>query len=442
MSSTASLIEQHPQELNGSELSDLVSCFIEDREIFLSACLEHGSPLYVFEPEVLSSRAEKFTSAFRKELPDIGVYYAIKSNNHPIVAQTLVEHGLGLDVSSGLELQIALDTGTGDIVFSGPGKAEHELTLAVEHNQRVTILLDSFAELERLQEIASSLNKSVRAGIRVMTRKHGIWRKFGIPLSDLPGFLDKAETCDHVQVRGLQSHVSWNLNPCRQVEFIQTLGAMLGNMTEHHRNQIEFVDIGGGIWPPQGEWLHEAAVPEDQRQHVTSTPENPPFRHIKQPACSIEAFASAIGDAVRSHIFHHITCRICLEPGRWLCNDAMHILVTVIDKKEEDLLITDAGTNAIGRERFETDYFPVINLSRPGTTEHKCLVMGSLCTPHDIWGYTYHGQSVEPGDILLIPHQGAYTYSLRQEFIKPLPEVTCVSVPSHDRRKHGVSSKE
>ncbi|HNX26337.1 MAG TPA: decarboxylase, partial [Phycisphaerae bacterium] len=46
---------------------------------------------------------------------------------------------------------------------------------------------------------------------------------------------------------------------------------------------------------------------------------------------------------------------------------------------------------------------------------------GSLCTPHDIWGREFWGKSIAKGDILLIPEQGAYTYSLKQEFIKPLP---------------------
>jgi len=97
--------------------------------------------------------------------------------------------------------------------------------------------------------------------------------------------------------------------------------------------------------------------------------------------------------------------------------------LTVVDKKASDLVITDAGTNAIGWERFETDYFPVINLSRPDLIESECNILGSLCTPHDVWGYAYWGKDIQPGDILLIPTQGAYTYSLRQEFIKPLPTV-------------------
>ena len=101
----------------------------------------------------------------------------------------------------------------------------------------------------------------------------------------------------------------------------------------------------------------------------------------------------------------------------------MHLLMSVVDKKAPDLVITDAGTNAIGWERFETDYFPVLNLTRPALTETPCHVLGSLCTPHDVWGYAYWGSGIEVGDVLLIPTQGAYTYSLRQHFIKPLPQV-------------------
>lgn len=422
----ASLLGKRTAELESTELNECVAGFIRRRGMFLRARDECGSPLYIIEQEVLSDRAKQFTTAFSKVLPDVRVYYALKSNNHPLVSRILVENGLGLDVSSGLELGVALDSGADDIVFSGPGKTREELAAAVKNRHRVTVLLDSFAELGSLQEAAASSRVSVRAGIRVMTRETGIWRKFGIPLSDLSRFLEKAEKCDRVQVRGLQFHVSWNLDPCGYVGFLRSLGAMLGALEDEHRAQIEFIDIGGGFWPPQGEWLQEAGTPEGRIRHAISSQPDTPLRHFKSAAVGIEQFASAIADAVRRHIFPHISCRICAEPGRWLCNDAMHLLMIVMDKKAKDLVITDAGTNAVGWEGFETDYFPVINLSRPDTAERECLVMGSLCTPHDIWGYAYHGDAIEPGDVLLIPNQGAYTYSLRQQFIKPLPKVVCV----------------
>ena len=186
---------------------------------------------------------------------------------------------------------------------------------------------------------------------------------------------------------------------------------------------IEFIDIGGGFWPSQGEWLQSSGTSQSCPSSVIELRSASMTCHYKRHSTTIEEFAGQVAQAVCTHLFPYVSCRICAEPGRWLCNDAMHLLLTVVDKKARDLVITDAGTNAIGWERFETDYFPVINLSRPETVEYKCYILGSLCTPHDVWGYSYWGKDIQPGDVLMIPTQGAYTYSLRQEFIKLLPAV-------------------
>jgi len=149
----------------------------------------------------------------------------------------------------------------------------------------------------------------------------------------------------------------------------------------------------------------------------------PAHAHHRLPATGLEEFAGKLSAAIHEHLFSVIPYRICLEPGRWICNDAVHLLISVVDKKAPDLVITDAGTNTVGWERFETDYFPILNLTRPSLDEKPCHILGSLCTPHDVWGYMYFGDDIQPGDILMIPTQGAYTYSLRQNFIKPLPAV-------------------
>ena len=52
-----------------------------------------------------------------------------------------------------------------------------------------------------------------------------------------------------------------------------------------------------------------------------------------------------------------------------------------------------------GQIRFvETDYFPVVNLTRPALEEKPCHILGSLCTPHDVWGYAYWGDDILPGE--------------------------------------------
>lgn len=423
LSAAADVLARPTPLLSRPELDAFVRSFVQRRQTFLSAVAEHGSPLYVVEEAVLIERARQFVTAFAKELPELAVYYALKSNNCRAIASILVRAGLGLDVSSGLELASALDCGSRDIVFSGPGKTDSELLLAVENETRVTVLMDSFSELERLERIAAGAGVSVRAGVRLTTDETGLWRKFGIPLAELPRFASVAETCRHVLLRGLQFHTSWNLDPGHQVEYCSRLGEALRQLSVRERSRIEFIDIGGGFWPARGEWLQPAGTPEGRLIEATRTASRPGLRHHKCHAAPITEFARSIGTAARAHLFPSVDCRICVEPGRWLCNDAMHILLTVVDRKAEDLVITDAGTNAVGWERFETDYFPVINLSRPSPVEHECYVLGSLCTPHDVWGYAFHGEDIRPGDLLLVPTQGAYTYSLRQEFIKPLPRV-------------------
>jgi diaminopimelate decarboxylase len=346
----------------------------------------------------------------------------MKSNNCPEISRILLKVGYGLDVSSGEELNQAIKLDAPEIIFSGPGKTSDELDLAVGQNDRVTVLIDSFGELERLEHVAAGANKIVRAGVRICNNENGLWRKFGIPLSQLMTFIEKTSLTPHVNFCGLQFHISWNLNPQAQVDFLRRLGKVLGELNPSQLRRITFLDIGGGYWPEAGEWLQSnspgsaegEAVPDGSRHRQV---------HYVNPAASIEDFAAEISSAIRQFIQPFMDCTIYLEPGRWLCHDAMHILLTVLDKKADDLVITDGGTNALGWERFETDYFPVINLSRPDDNEHPCLIAGSLCTPHDIWGYDYFGDGIEPEDLLLVPSQGAYTYSLRQNFIKSLPKV-------------------
>lgn len=384
-----------------------IAPFVEKKELYLEAVRQHGSPLYFLDTEVLVERAWQFRAAFEKKLPRVRCYYAMKSNNMPIITRLLVQEGFGIDVSSGIELSTALRNGAEDIIFSGPGKTEEELSLAIKHSSKVTVLVDSLNELEKIKRLLNCEQVSLSIGVRLTNNPHGLWRKFGIPFELLPELYLETKAIPNLEFKGLQFHSSWNLKPDRQVEFIKTLGFYLETMPADFIDSIEFIDIGGGYWPPHGEWL------------VTDNP----IEHIHLPAHSIESFANTLTKALRSSILNQMDCTICLEPGRWVCNDAMHILMRVVDKKEKDLVITDAGTNVIGWERFETDYFPVINLSNFELAEHTCHILGSLCTPHDVWGYAYYGKSISEGDVLMIPTQGAYTYSLRQNFIKPLPSV-------------------
>lgn len=417
-------LEAKPPRFPLKELENFVESYFARRHLYLDLAQKHGSPLYVYEPEVLKNRAARFRQVFSEYLPETAYYYAVKSNNFPGVAQTVLELAFGLDVSSGLELEMALSLGAQDIIFSGPGKIDEELRLALEHHESVTVLLDSFGEMKRLAVLAGTARKQIRVGVRLSAQNNGLWRKFGIPPADLAPFYRELQHCPALLFCGLQFHTSWNLGPEAQERFIERLGAVIGSLPITDREHIRFLDIGGGYWPEQGEWLLTAATQGGMLLKNLDLAAENRDTPVKMPAACLETFARRLSSAIKTHIFPHLpTCRICFEPGRWLCNDAMHLLLRVVDVKDRDMVITDGGTNAVGWERFESDYFPVLNLSRPQMKEHRCTLCGSLCTPHDLWGKAYWGEDIQEGDVLLIPTQGAYTYSLRQQFIKPLPSV-------------------
>jgi len=421
------LLQEQTPLLSQEALLGFVDSFLARREEFLAPLTRQRTPLYLFEPEVLSERSCRFQEVFRAHFDAVRFYYAVKSNNYPEVSRVLIQTGFGLDVSSGLELSMALELGAEDIIFSGPGKTKEELEMAVQNSERLIVLVDSFNELATLGRIAASCQKMVRIGVRLTTNPQGLWRKFGILPEELMRFWKRTQEFPNLLFQGLQFHTSWNLSAEAQLSFIRTLSGVLSKLPAQFLGQIAFIDVGGGYWPEQGEWLQPAGTPTGIVRKALGVGSGRNRKHFCLPACSIELFARQLGEALKRQILPLVpSCCFCFEPGRWICNDAMHLLMSVVDKKGNDLIITDAGTNAVGWERFETDYFPVLNLSRPAAKENDCHILGALCTPHDVWGYNYWGEDIQIGDVLMIPTQGAYTYSLRQNFIKPVPEVFAI----------------
>lgn len=420
------MLEDEVPALDKDRLRNYVRPFLDRRDVYLSAHREHGSPLYVFDERALVQAAEEFRGTFQAAIPDVSCFYAIKSNYHPFFLRTLSRLGYGLDVSSGEELKRAVEFGPSEILFSGPGKTVAELTSACAVAGRVTVLIDSFGELDRLQAAAEAAAVTVTAGIRVSVEDRGLWRKFGIPVARLEEFFRRAAQCSRIRVEGIQYHTSWNMDTSSHQLFLRKLGAHVRALSAAQRAALHFLDIGGGYWPAEGEWLHAEVTPSGRLRQMVAPEALPGSDHRCSRSLPIQEFAQGIRTALEQEIYPHWKPCIYLEPGRWICHSAMHILLTVVDKKSPDLVITDGGTNSVGWERYEHDYFPVINLSRPSLREKNCLICGALCTPHDLWGYHYFGEDIQAGDVLLIPDQGAYTYSLRQQFIKSLPGEVCI----------------
>jgi hypothetical protein len=120
--------------------------------------------------------------------------------------------------------------------------------------------MDSYGEFQRARAIIkrdTTGKKSVKAGIRVRGSYHGDWNKFGVSLDELISVLDGISSADRMDIAGIQFHTSWNLNPSRQVRMINEIGTFLKrHATASGIGDLRFMDMGGGFWPEQGEWLN------------------------------------------------------------------------------------------------------------------------------------------------------------------------------------------
>jgi len=140
-----------------------------------------------------------------------------------------------------------------------------------------------------------------------------------------------------------------------------------------------------------------------------------------QPS-SVETFAKAIGDAFNTEVRKKLDLKeieLWVEPGRLMVSLSTHILLKVNSIKGNSIIV-DGGINLIGGHDTESTFFPIVNISRPSNDIIKSIVYGPLCDPHDLWGYQYFGEKAKIGDVLVVMHQGAYTYATAWKFIKPI----------------------
>jgi diaminopimelate decarboxylase len=420
------LMRERSTDVSGRLLS-VVREIMKKRQAILDLAKTRHTPFYLFDRKELQKNILEFKSEFHKHIHNYHAYYAVKSNHYPGVLKEVVKNGLGLDVSSGRELQLALATKAKHIIFSGPGKTPEELKLAIKHRHKVIIQMDSFGELERLGNLLKKGEK-ISVGIRVHTKLHGSWRKFGIDLKELARFWQLAKKYPRIKLEGIQCHMSLNETEKPYHDLIKILGKYLRyNFSKEQLAEIKFIDLGGGFMPrlvdgyypwdmPQGDVIKSAADFYHQNPNFTAK------YYINMPA-TLKDYVETISWSIKRYLKPLVNCQYFFEPGRIISTKAMHLVMKVVDVKDDDMVILDGGINMAGWEYYQTNYYPVINLTHPAQKEIKVLLQGTLCLPEDFWGYYCYAKSMKENDIIIIPNQGAYTYAWAQDFIKPIPKV-------------------
>lgn len=153
-----------------------------------------------------------------------------------------------------------------------------------------------------------------------------------------------------------------------------------------------------------------------------------PYAFRITPVEPLQNFALAIGETLKQHILpFNPDMAIYFEPGRFIVTPSTTILLRVMAVKKESVIV-DGGINMLGDYKFaEYSFAPLLNVTHPSEQLVRKTIYGSLCDPHDIWGYSYYGEDLQVGDVLAVPQQGAYTFSSAWRFIKAIPAYIAVT---------------
>ena len=399
------------QYTKSENLLPIVKKILSKKDKFLNLANKHPTPFYVYDQEDVDESIESFGASFQRHIPNFQPYYAVKLNHHPLVVNRAVEKGMGLDVASIRELVIALNAGAERIVYYSPSKSEYDLKYVLKHADKVRIHIDSFNELRLLGKLTSKLKIKIEVGIRIHTPAHGLWTKYGIPLRSLRKFWEEASKYPFLKLNGVHFHQSRNKAVSFYINTIRDLANYLkDNFTSDQLNDVAYIDFGGGFEPYESEGIIVRKGSYWPKYKIPKTP-------------TIEEYAQTIGNSIKKYLDPIISSTYLSEPGRYICNNAMHIVLSVTDIKDKENCILNGGVNMVGWQRFEKEYFPLVNITHPSKVERRYRMWGNLCTTCDIWGYYYHGSKLQEKDVIVVPYQGALTYSLAQTFINNIPAV-------------------
>jgi diaminopimelate decarboxylase len=357
------------------------------------------TPFYALDRGALTQRVQQLRRALP---PEIALHYAMKANPMPAVVQHMAGLVDGLDVASGGELRVALDTGIAPqhISFAGPGKSDADLTGAIAAG--IVLNVESGAELERIAAIGTRLGLRPQVALRINPdfelkssgmKMGGGPKQFGIDAEIAPEVLARLAQLD-LDFHGF--HIfsgSQNLKAAALREAHEKTFALALRLAAHAPTPLRTLNIGGGFGIPY--------FPGEERLDLQQ-----------------------VGDGLRALLPDVLRAlpgvQVVIELGRYLVGEAGVYVSRVIERKQSrgrTYLVTDGGLHhhlsASGNfgQVIRKNYPVVIgNRVQQGPRE-TVSVVGPLCTPLDLLADQMDLAQAGPGDLVAVLQSGAYGLS-------------------------------
>src|SRR6266567_4517266 len=271
---------------------------------------EHGTPVVVIDHDEI----RRNYAAFKKHLPKVQVYYAVKANAEPAIVRTFYQAGASFDVASLPEFMLVYenirdlppkqqqDFIWDKIIYANPTKPKETLQALNQYKPLVTY--DNLTELQKIKKFAPHAGVVLRLRVPNTGSMVELSSKFGCDPGEAVDLIVAAFELGLV-VEGISFHVG---SQCTNFQnFVQALDMSAAVMKEakSRGHQIKILDIGGGFPAPYN-------------------------KHVKP----FSALAKKINAEIERLFPENI--EILAEPGRFLVATAATSVARIIGKTVRD----------------------------------------------------------------------------------------------------------
>ncbi len=330
--------------------------------------------------------------------------FAVKSNLYVPILEIIGIEGMGAEVASPGEFELAKSAGIPfpKIVFDGPVKQQAEIlealdlgvSINIDNFQEFEIVADYFREQTSDSVIGFRINPQIGAGSVALSSTATLTSKFGVGLQD-PG----------VRERLLDLYKSHNFLNALHVH-VGSVGSPLSLMTEGARavlhlareindgigrQQVRTIDIGGGL-----------------SVNFNSDDDTPTFEDY---AAALQETAPELFDG---------TYKVITEFGRAIVAKNAFTMARVAYTKTmggRPIALTHAGGHNLMRTIFQPEDWAkrVTALDPDGRVKSGPKVpqdvAGPLCFSGDIIAHERPLPKLDPGDLIFIHDTGAYMFT-------------------------------
>jgi len=381
----------------------------------LNLAKKYSTPFYCYSLSQLKNNYYTLNNVFGKIKPII--CFSIKSNSNQTLLRELKKIGSGADVVSVGELLKATNAGISPkkIVFSGIGKTEEEIKIAIK--KRVLLInVESENELNHIIKISKKIPRRISIGIRlnpnITGRTHkkistgGKEEKFGLVYNDFINLCKKVKKMKKLNLEGISVHIGSQIT---SIEPFKKVLSIINRIINKTKINFKFIDLGGGMGISYSK---------------------------KEKQINLKKYAKLVSKFLKNK-----DSKIIFEPGRFIVGNAGILVTKIIYIKKsnnKNFVILDAGMNNLMRPALYNAYHEIVALKKSKQLVKKNFkFVGPICESSDKFSNQKNFSKIKEGEFLGILNAGAYGMSLSSNY-NTRPTIAEIMV---DGSKHKVIRK-